>query len=132
MNSSPGIVIALCIMGFSGEQERSLEWWCSGQKIASGSQGAAIRSLINGCGESEISLASGQPVIRLNGVMGSMPRSRHEPEGCNGRAPASPLPSGVALACSRDEAGQTRQLRSICLTTHILRSDLISSFETYV
>lgn len=70
--------------------------WCSGQTIVSGSQGAAIRPLVNGCGESEISPASGQPMIRLNGVTGSKPRSRHWPEGCNGRAPASPLPSGVA------------------------------------
>lgn len=57
-------------MGFSGEQYRSFEWWCSGQTYASGSQGAAIRPLVNGCRESEISLASGQPVIRLHGVDG--------------------------------------------------------------
>lgn len=60
-------------MGFSGEQERSHEWWGSGQTVASGSQGAATRPLIDECRESEISPASGQPVIRLNGVMGSMP-----------------------------------------------------------
>lgn len=82
---------------------------CIGQTIASGSQGAAIRPLINGCRESEISTASGQPAMRLDGGTGSMPRPRHRPEGCNGRAPASPLPSGVALACSRDEAGQTKK-----------------------
>lgn len=65
--------VILLTQGLSGEQQRSLEWWCSGHTIASGSQGAAIRPLINGCRESEISPASGQPVIRLNGVMGSIP-----------------------------------------------------------
>lgn len=109
--------------GFQGSAERSLEWWCSGQTIASGFQGAR-KPLILLKGSMGAGRVKSPPrgVNRRYGCMvrtGSMPRSRHRPEGCNGRAPASPLPSGVALACSRDEAGQTKIAEHLSDNTHL-------------
>lgn len=61
---------------------------------------------VDGCRESEISLRVGRPAIRPGGGIRLDAGSRHRREGCNGRAPASPLPRCVVLARVRDEAGQ--------------------------
>ncbi len=50
---------------------------------------------INGCSEGEISLTSGQPVIRLDGVTGSMP--------------------GHTM-CQRDATGERQRLPSVTVT----------------
>jgi hypothetical protein len=66
-------------------------WRGKSPSPASGFKGAAKRSFVEGCRESEVFLASDQPAARLNGGKWFNAMERHGPGGCNGDAPAGPL-----------------------------------------
>lgn len=89
LNCAPPAITV--VMGFPGEQERSLGWRCSGQTPARGSKGRKSPWSMGVWGESEVSPRGIKRRYVWMAREGSMPEPRHEPEGCNGGAPAGPL-----------------------------------------
>lgn len=112
--------------GFKGSRHAPLNGGAAAKRVRVVSRGAIAPDLperINGCRESEISLASGQPVIRFNGV-----------DGLN--AQVAPLARGMQRESASVSLAKwcclTRRVRTnvVCLTTHILRSAINRFFET--